>query len=109
MNPLVSILIPAYNSEKWIRSTIKSALDQTWSNKEIIIVDDGSIDNTYKIAKEYESENVKVFTQKNSGACVARNLAFSYSKGDFIQWLDADDILHSDKISIQLADNQSIQ
>ncbi|MCU0343655.1 MAG: glycosyltransferase family 2 protein [Ignavibacterium sp.] len=107
--PLVSICIPAFNSEKWIRSTIKSALDQTWPNKEIIIIDDGSTDNTYKIAKEYEAENVQVLTHKNSGACSARNLAFSLSKGDFIQWLDADDILHPDKIAVQLSDSQIIQ
>jgi glycosyltransferase involved in cell wall biosynthesis len=104
-NPLVSICIPAYNSEKWLQSTIKSALSQTWPNKEIILVDDGSTDNTYKIAKKFESDSVKVVSQKNSGACVARNYAFSLSKGDFIQWLDSDDILQPDKISIQLADS----
>jgi len=103
MNPLVSILIPAYNSEKWITATIKSALAQTWSNKEIIIVNDGSKDNTYKVAKEFESESVRVFSQKNSGASAARNKALSESKGDFIQWLDADDILAMDKIEVQLS------
>jgi glycosyltransferase involved in cell wall biosynthesis len=103
-NPLVSICIPAYNSEKWIQSTIKSALSQTWLNKEIIVVDDGSTDNTYKIAKKFESDSVKVVSQKNSGACAARNYAFSLSKGDYIQWLDADDLLAPDKIEVQLTD-----
>lgn len=101
-NPLVSILIPAYNSEKWIRATIISALAQTWRNKEIIIVDDGSKDNTYKTAKEFESGIVKVVTQPNSGASAARNKALSLSQGDFIQWLDSDDILAPDKIELQL-------
>jgi len=100
--PLVSLLIPAYNSAKWIRSTIQSALAQTWSNKEIIVVDDGSSDNTLQIAKQFESEIVKVATQKNKGASAARNHALSLAKGDFIQWLDADDILAPDKIEIQL-------
>ena len=102
MNPLVSILIPSYNSEKWIKSTIESALSQTWKNKEVIVVDDGSTDNTYNIVKQYESKILKVITQSNSGACVARNKAFSIAQGDFIQWLDADDILAPDKIELQL-------
>lgn len=56
MNPLVSIIIPAYNCEKWIADSIKSALAQTWPNKEIIVVDDGSTDRTLQIAKQFESE-----------------------------------------------------
>ena len=105
MKPFVSICIPAYNSEKWIGATIKSALAQTWDNKEIIIVDDGSTDNTLQIIREYESNIVKVITQENSGACIARNNALNNAQGDFIQWLDADDILAPDKIEIQLSDS----
>lgn len=103
MNPLVSIIIPAHNSEKWIKDTIESALAQTCKNKEIIVVDDGSTDNTYHIAKQYESKTLKVLTQKNSGACVARNKALSIAQGDFIQWLDSDDLLAQDKIEQQLS------
>ena len=103
MNPLVSILIPTYNSEKWIKLTIESVLAQSWKNKEIIIVDDGSTDKTYNIAKQYESKILKVITQENSGACVARNNAFSISQGDFIQWLDSDDLLDPYKIETQLS------
>jgi len=102
INPLVSILIPAYNAEKWIRDTINSALCQTWPNKEIIVVDDGSIDNTLSIAISMESEIVKVVSQKNRGASFARNKALELSKGDYIQWLDADDLLHPDKIIQQV-------
>jgi len=105
LNPLVSILIPSYNSEKWIKSTIESALAQSWKNKEVIIVDDGSTDNTYSIAKQYESKILKVITQDNSGACVARNRALYLSQGDFIQWLDSDDILAPDKLEIQLTNS----
>jgi len=102
MEPLVSILIPAYNSEKWIADTIKSALSQTWPKKEIIIVDDGSTDNTLQIARQLESESMKVITQENKGASSARNKALSLAQGDYIQWLDADDLLAPDKISQQL-------
>ena len=101
-NSLVSICIPTYNSKKWVGETIHSALAQTWENKEIIIVDDGSVDDTYQIIKQFESDNVRVFRQENKGACSARNRALKEANGDFIQWLDADDILASDKIEIQL-------
>lgn len=100
--PLVSILIPAYNSAMWIEETINSALAQTWPNKEIIIVDDGSMDDTLAIARGFEKEGVKVFSQENAGAGAARNKAFQESKGDYIQYLDADDLLAPDKIALQL-------
>ena len=101
-NPLVSIIIPLYNAEKYIGETITSALNQTWENKEIIIVDDGSTDNSLAIVKKFESQIVKVFTQKNTGAGTARNKGLTEAKGDFIQFLDADDILSPDKIVSQL-------
>src|SRR5437868_12942861 len=67
MTTLVSVLVPAYNAEQWIADTIKSALDQTWSRKEIIVVDDGSRDGTLAIARQFASENVRVVTQENRG------------------------------------------
>lgn len=101
--PLVSILIPAYNAQDWIAETIRSAIGQTWSRKEIIIVDDGSTDKTLAIAQEFASRQVRVVTQPNQGASAARNNAYSLCQGDYIQWLDADDLLAPDKISRQLA------
>jgi len=103
MKPLVSILIPAYNAEPLIADTIKSALSQTWLEKEIIVVDDGSKDETLSIAEKFLSKEVKVITQKNQGAAAARNKAFSLAQGDYIQWLDADDLLSPDKIEKQMA------
>jgi O-antigen/teichoic acid export membrane protein/glycosyltransferase involved in cell wall biosynthesis len=100
--PLVSILIPAYNSEKCIADTLRSALAQTWEPKEIIVVDDGSSDRTLAIAKQFESDKVRVVTQKNQGAATARNTAYGLSRGDYIQYLDADDLLAPDKIALQL-------
>ena len=102
MKQLVSILIPAFNSEKWIRVCIESALAQTWPRKEIVIVDDGSRDATLEIARSYSSPNVRVATQDNRGASAARNHALSLAQGDFVQWLDADDLLAPDKIARQL-------
>jgi glycosyltransferase involved in cell wall biosynthesis len=102
MTSLVSILIPAYNAERWIAETIRSALGQTWPNKEIIVVDDGSTDQTLRKARQFESNEVRVVTQPNQGAAAARNTAFSLSRGDYIQWLDADDLLSPDKVAHQM-------
>jgi len=102
MPPLVSILIPAFNSEKWIGETLESALAQTWQNKEIIVVDDGSKDNTLAVAIKYESAIVKVISQENQGQSAAENRAFQESQGDFIEYLDADDLLAPDKIERQI-------
>lgn len=101
--PLVSILIPAYNSQKWIGDTLRSAIGQTWGNKEVIVVDDGSTDDTLAIAKQFEPEGVRVVTQRNQGAAAARNEAFRLSQGSYIQWLDADDLLSPDKVELQMA------
>jgi glycosyltransferase involved in cell wall biosynthesis len=102
MKPLVSILIPAYNAEQWIADTIKSALNQTWPRKEIIVVDDGSLDRTLSVARRLASSTVRVITQENQGAAAARNNAFAPSQGDYIQWLDADDLLSREKIEKQI-------
>jgi glycosyltransferase involved in cell wall biosynthesis len=100
--PLVSILIPAFNAQEWIADTIRSAIDQTWPRKEIIIVDDGSTDQTLSIARQFGSKEVKVVTQQNQGAAAARNKAFSLCQGNYVQWLDADDLLAPDKIAQQI-------
>jgi glycosyltransferase involved in cell wall biosynthesis/peptidoglycan/xylan/chitin deacetylase (PgdA/CDA1 family) len=100
--PLVSILIPAHNAEEWIADTLRSAIAQTWARKEIIVVDDGSTDQTLTVARRFESDGVRVISQKNQGAAAARNTALSLSQGDYVQWLDADDLLAPDKIAWQL-------
>ena len=102
MNSLVSILIPSYNAEKYIADTIQCALNQSWTNKEIIVIDDGSTDKSFEIAKKFESAIVKVFSQINSGSCVTRNRLFELSSGDYIQYLDADDLLSPSKIEVQI-------
>ena len=104
MNPLVSILIPAYNAEAWVGDAIESALNQTWPAKEIIVVDDGSTDQTVARARQYAAAGVKVEARPHGGASAARNAALALSQGDYIQWLDADDLLAPDKLERQLAE-----
>lgn len=109
MKPLVSILIPAYNSEEWVRDAIRSAVAQTWQRKEIIVVDDGSRDRTAEVAMQLASKEVAVVSTENRGAAAARNHALRLSQGDYIQWLDADDLLAPDKIELQLAALREIE
>lgn len=103
MNPLVSIIIPVFNAELYLAETIQSAIDQSWANKEIIIVDDGSTDQSFKIALQFQREGVKVFSKDNGGASSARNYGLARSNGEYIQFLDADDLLSSHKIERQIA------
>src|SRR5262245_3615788 len=98
---LVSILIPCFNAARFVAKTIESALDQTHKNIEIIVVDDGSTDNSAEVVANYGS--VQLLRQKNAGVTCARNVALRRSRGDFIQYLDADDLISPDKIERQLA------
>lgn len=101
--PLVSILIPCFNAAPFIAETLESALAQTWRHTEIIVVDDGSTDRSPEIAREFAPRGVRVFSQANAGAAAARNRARRESRGDFLQYLDADDLISPAKIERQLA------
>ena len=103
MKPLVSILIPAYNAEELLAYTLQSAIAQTWQRKEIIVIDDGSTDRTAEVARRFASKDVKVVSTANQGLSAAVNHAYKLSQGDYIQELDADDLLAPDKIEKQLA------
>jgi glycosyltransferase involved in cell wall biosynthesis len=100
--PLVSILIPAFNVEEFIVGAIRSAMAQTWPRKEIIVVDDGSTDRTAEFARRLASKDVKVVSITNQGQSAAVNHAYKICQGNFIQELDADDLLAPDKIEKQL-------
>ena len=102
MTPLVSILITAYNAEPWLGETLSSVEAQTHPAIEVIVVDDGSTDETLALAKRSEGPRVKVIHQENAGACAARNRAFAAAQGDLIQYLDADDLLSPNKIALQV-------
>ena len=103
MKPLVSILISAHNAEELVGETLQSAIAQTWPHKEIIVVDDGSTDGTAKILRQFASRGVTVFSTENRGLCAGQNYVFKHCQGDYIQYLDADDLLAPDKIERQLA------
>jgi len=102
MPPLVSIIVPCHNAERWIGSTIESALAQTWPNQEIIVVNDGSDDGSLAVAKRYESRVLRVIDRLCGGAAAARNAGLAAASGEFIQYLDADDLLAPDKIERQV-------
>ena len=99
--PRVSVLIPCYNAENFVGEAIDSALNQTWKNVEVVVVDDGSTDNSVDILKSY-GERIVFEAGPNRGACAARNRAFELSSGDLIQFLDADDKLCLDKLERQV-------
>lgn len=102
--PRVSILVPCYNAAPYLRATLESALAQDGGDApEIIVVDDGSRDDSLAIARGFEARGVRVIAQPNCGAAAARNAAFAASSGQFIQFLDADDLLAPGKIAAQLA------
>ena len=102
--PVVSICMPAYNAEDYVAAALDSVLGQTWSNLEIIVVNDGSTDGTAGVLDRYSDEaRVTVIHQENQGAAAARNRGFEASTGDYIQYLDADDLLHPRKVEAQMA------
>jgi glycosyltransferase involved in cell wall biosynthesis len=100
---LVSVLVPSYNSEPYLQECLESALAQTYPRVEIVVVDDGSTDSSLNIAKGFESRGVRVISQNNRGQAGALNTAFDVSTGDYIQYLDADDVLDPRKIETQVA------
>lgn len=102
---MISIIVPSYNYGHLVAETIGSIQRQTYTDWEMIIVDDGSTDNTAAIVKERAAADprIRFFQQSNAGPSAARNLALREAKGDFIQFLDADDLLEPGKFSSQLA------
>ena len=101
MNPFISIIIPVYNTEKYISECVNSILSQTYKNFEIIIVDDGSTDNSLDIVKEYQKnyDNITVLHIENSGVSAARNIGIKHAKGEFLFFVDSDDILYDHSLS----------
>ena len=103
--PKVSIIIPVYNAEKFLSETIESVIAQTYTDWEIIAVDDGSTDRSREILRKYEQRlplKIRVITQKNSGVSIARNNAIAIAKGEYIAFLDHDDLWLPDKLEKQV-------
>ena len=101
-NPLVSIVIPVYNGSNYVREAIDSALEQTYDNIEILVVNDGSTDNTEKIVKTY-GEKLRYFYKENGGVATALNLGIKEAKGEYISWLSHDDMYYPNKIENQIS------
>ncbi|MBD2665438.1 hypothetical protein B6N60_04428 [Richelia sinica FACHB-800] len=102
IKPTISVIIPAYNCEKTIKGTINSVLNQNWNDFELIIINDGSRDGTLEIISQIDDTRIKLFSFENAGGNVSRNRGLKYAIGEFVSFLDADDIWTSDKLASQL-------
>jgi glycosyltransferase involved in cell wall biosynthesis len=102
ITPLISIIIPVYNGEKYVSAAIDSALSQTYKNFEIIVVNDGSKDSSDAICKSYDNK-IKYFLKENGGCGSALNYAIQQASGEYISWLSHDDVYHHNKLEIQVA------
>lgn len=100
---LVSIIIPCYNAERYVAEAIRSALAQTYRSVEVIVVDDGSTDGSVEAIRSF-GDAIRWETGPNRGGCAARNRGIELARGEFVQFLDADDLLHPDKVEIQIAE-----
>lgn len=104
--PLVSVIVPCYNSEEFILDCLKSILAQDYENYEVIVVDDGSTDRSLELIKS--CPEVKVVSQSNAGACVARNKGLYESRGKYIKFLDSDDLLEPGCLSAQVIVSEAL-
>lgn len=100
--PTISVVIPAYNAERTVLETVESLQKQTFSDFEIIVIDDGSTDKTLELLQSVTDERLKIFSYENGGVATARNRGISHTEGEFIAFLDADDLWTSDKLELQL-------
>ncbi len=99
--PAISVIIPVYNGEKTIKETIESVLNQTFTDFELIIINDGSQDDTLDIVGQIQDARIKVFSYSNSGVNASRNRGFQLASGEFITFLDDDDLWTADKLEAQ--------
>jgi len=101
-DPRVSVVIPMYNAQSFIAMTLDNLFQQAFSDFEVIIVSDGSTDNSVDIVKQFDDQRIVLIEQKNSGVSVARNTAIMHAKGEFVAFLDADDLWHPAKLAEQV-------
>lgn len=108
-NPKISIIVPVYNSEKYLSVCIDSLLNQTYENIEIIAIDDGSTDNSLEILRNYEknNSNIKVYTQENHGVGYTRNMGLSYVTGEYFTFSDNDDYMEPDYLETFIKNNDN--
>jgi len=99
--PSISVIIPAYNAEKTIKETIQSVLNQTWQDFELLIINDGSQDATLEVIKSIQDPRIKIFSYPNAGSSASRNRGIAIAKGEYISFIDADDLWTADKLEAQ--------
>ena len=97
----LSIIIPCYNAERFVGDAIRSALEQTYLDREVIVVDDGSTDGSLEVLKGF-GDAIQLGTGPNRGGCAARNRGIEMAKGELLQFHDADDLLHPEKLARQV-------
>lgn len=102
-SPKVSVVIPLYNSKRWIRGALRSVLDQRFRDFEILVIDDGSTDTGPQIAAKYHDHRIRIIVQENRGLAGARNIGIRHARGQFIAFLDADDLWTEDKLEKHVA------
>ncbi|MFT4900915.1 MAG: glycosyltransferase involved in cell wall biosynthesis [Lentimonas sp.] len=102
MSELVSIIIPCFNSSAILREALDCACQQTHRELDIIVVDGGSTDASYELAERYPDSRVRLVRRAHRGACAARNIGLAVAQGKYLQFLDANDVLHPDKIALQV-------
>lgn len=110
MNEKISVIIPVYNCEKYLNKCVDSVLNQTYTNYEIILIDDGSTDRSSEICDKYEkvSKKVKVLHQKNSGVSQARNNGVDIAEGKYICFLDSDDYIEKEYFKFAIEKMQKV-
>lgn len=98
MDDLITIIINVYNDEKHIKKCVESAINQTYKNLEILVIDDGSTDRSLDICKGFADERIKIITQRNMGLSLARNVGIENAKGEYLYFIDSDDFIEEDTI-----------
>ena len=101
-NKLISIIIPVYNGEKYIAKCIESILGQSYEHFELLIINDGSTDNTLEVCKKYDDKRMRIINQKNKGVSTARNNGIKNSEGEYIMFVDADDYIEKNCLEIMI-------
>ncbi|WP_425390374.1 glycosyltransferase family 2 protein [Ekhidna sp.] len=103
MSSLVSIIMPVYNGERYLSEAIRSVLDQTYTKWELLIINDGSDDRSKEVIMSFDDQRIKYFEQENKGVSAARNVGLNYMQGEYLCFLDADDVFPPESLSVRMA------
>ena len=101
-NPLLSVIMPVFNGEKYIAAAIQSVLNQSYDNLELLIINDGSTDSSQEVISTFDDSRIRCFQQENNGVSAARNVGLAALSGEYLVCLDADDMLTEDSIQLRM-------